>query len=175
MTYANMALLENARRNLSLFVMVKANRISHAVGFGYTDKPVAPSSYSELIAAWRHSRKTGLALPVWSGASDNTIYTTPGANYAFRFWHDSIHALQQLEFNTIDEIIIGTEQVKAVQVEFGMYSLEAILMYSDTIAQSLYADANNGNFPDDQYAFVIGIANAFCKQYEFDGRAKLAA
>lgn len=154
MTFANIALLQTARKNLSSFILAKADSVARVVGFGYVDVEHAPNDFDALMMAWKASKRSGLALPVWSGGSENTIYTSCGANYAFRFWHDSIHALTGLAFNTLDEIEIGRIQVQAVQKEFGNRSLESLLMYADTIAQSIYASANDGAFPDNQLEFV---------------------
>lgn len=148
------AQFDTARKNLSLFILRKALQVQKQVGFGYVDSPVAPDSFDALMLAWNNSKKTRLAFPVWNGCSDNTIYTNPGVNYAFRFWHDAIHACTGLGFNTADEIAIGRIQVETVQAEFGKFSIEAMLMYADTIAQSQYAATTGGEFPANQLEFV---------------------
>lgn len=155
MTTANLIFLTQARANLSLFVLKRADRISKQVGFGYRDVANAPETYASLMQAWETSKRTRAPFPVWSGGSDKTIYTSIGANYAFRFWHDSLHALLGLDFTLLDEVTIGHMQADAVAKEFGHGSLEHSLMHFDTVGQSLYADRNSGEFPEDQLAFVV--------------------
>ncbi len=155
-----MVFLTHARKALSQFLLRKADSLTRQYGFGYVDKEHAPSSFPELVEEWSHSVKTGLAFPVWSGCSDNTIYTSKGANYAFRFWHDSIHATRRLGFDTDDELAIGAEQMKVIQAEFGMYSLEALIMYADTIGQTTHAALNDGQFPENQEEFVIHLVTS---------------
>jgi len=154
MTFAHINNIEAARRNLSSFVITKARDTAAKVGFGYVDVPNAPNDYDELKTAWNASKSSRMALPVWNGQSDKTIYTNPGANYAFRFWHDVLHCVLNKGFTTAEEIAIGAIHVKEVQAEFGHDSLEAIMMYADTIGQSMYAACNGGQFPDDQMAWV---------------------
>lgn len=154
MTSARIELLPLARKQLSLFVIRKAAALTKQLGFGYVDSDDAPESYPELMAYWMESTHTRKAFPVWSGASDNTIYTSVGANYAFRFWHDSLHARNALGFNYADEVVIGTTQTNEVAEEFGEFSLETLLMHYDTVGQSTYANMNGGQFPEDQLAWV---------------------
>lgn len=154
MTAANLELLGIARANLSLFVLRKAHRMCHELGFGYRDVEQGPATYPELMAHWAEAKRTRMAFPVWSGASEHTIYTSRGANYAFRFWHDSIHAQRQLQFSTPEEIVIGTIQTDEVALEFGEFSLETLLMHYDTVGQSTYALMNDGQFPEDQLEWV---------------------
>lgn len=154
MTIANAATFAAARVNLSRFMLSKADNMARLLGFGYVDKDVAPNDIEALRAAWAHSKRTGLALPVWAGGSDKTVYTSRGANYAFRFWHDSLHCMHGLGFNTADEITIGIMQTAEVATYFGPDSLESKIMFADTVEQSRYAARHNGEFPDDQLAFV---------------------
>lgn len=157
MTYPNMVFFEQARANLTSFVIHKALKVQREVGFGYRDDAVAPQTDEELMQAWAQSKRDGTAFPVWSGASDSTIYTNRGGNYAFRFWHDSLHARLGLSTPRADEVKIGEMHVDAVAAEFGEDSLEAILMHWDTVGQSNYCDMY-GEFPSDQLMFVREMA-----------------
>lgn len=143
-----------ARKNLSAFMLTKADQMSRVLGFGYQDADEAPNDYAALLTAWRKAKQTGTFLPVWSGGSDKTVYTSKGANYAFRFWHDALHCMHGLTFNTPDEITIGIMQTAEVAAYFGADSIESKIMYADTVMQSQYADKHNGEFPEDQLAFV---------------------
>ncbi len=146
-----------ARASLSRFLLSKADQMARVLGFGYVDKAIAPNSYAELMTAWHESKRSGLALPVWSGGSDKTAYANAGVNYAFRFWHDCLHCLHGLEFNTADEITIGVMQTAEVAAYFGPNSIEARIMYADTVEQTKYAARHNGAFPDDQLTFVSNL------------------
>ena len=165
MTAQNIALFNVARANLTQYVIRQAEAVRRVVGFGYVDRDEAPNTDAELIAAWEHSRKTGLAFPVWSGASENTIYLHRGGNYAFRFWHDAIHATRGLCMDVDDEVEIGMMHVKAVEQEFGVDSLEALLMFWDTVGQSMHCYCT-GEFPHDQLAFVYhGVAGTIANRH----------
>ena len=146
MTIANMNNMNQARHNISMFMLRNAELLAKRVGFGYVDVPDAPNDYEALRAAWGASKQTGLAFPVWNGGSDSTVYTSCGANFAFRFWHDYLHASNELDFSTADEIKIGIIQVKTIQADFGLHSLEALIMFADTIEQSLLPLRTMANF-----------------------------
>jgi hypothetical protein len=151
---------ELARRNLSLYVLQKAEELTRALGIGYIDSSNAPNDYDSLIAKWKECISKGKPMPVWDGASDSTVYTSAGANYAFRFWHDFLHYYKKLDFTTDAEVDIGIMQTKEVQKYFGMDSLEAKIMLADTVGQSLYALENNGEFPDNQISYVWSLLKA---------------
>lgn len=157
---------EQARINLSAFVLDHSRtlQVFHLVGVAAVDN--APNDYASLCAMWDEIQNGAtigqIAKPflVWNGGSDATVYTTPAANYAFRFWHDILHVTKGLRFDTMDEIEIGIMQTKAVQAEFGKDSLEAKIMLADTVGQSIYAQMNNGEFPDNQVSYVWTLIQA---------------
>jgi hypothetical protein len=156
--------IESARINLSEFVIAKAKDLSYIFDFGYKAVDNAPNDYDSLLDAWQHAKRQteqgkDAYLPIWNGASDSTIYTSQEANYAFRFWHDCFHCAYSLEFDTRDEISLGLLQVNDVKNHFGNDSLEAKLMLADTVGQSTYAAMNNGEFPENQIAFVLSFLN----------------
>jgi hypothetical protein len=166
MTFAHIRNIEAARINLSQFAIRKADEIAKKIGFGYIDVAAAPDDFNELKTAWNASKSTGHALPVWRGASENTIYTNAGANWAFRFWHDVLHCVLNKGFSTAEEIAIGAIHVREVQEFFGQTSLEALLMYADTIGQSLYAKGNNGQFPENQLEWVVSQLPAYIARFD---------
>jgi hypothetical protein len=161
MSKATMLNLEVARKNLSQFIMRKTADIQKQLGFGYVDSDNAPCDYESLQEAFANSSKTHFALPVWNGCSENTIYTDRGVNWAFRYWHDVLHCQMKLGFDPASEKRIGTVHVKHVQDSFGIHSLEALLMYADTIGQTMYAELHNGVFPDDQLEFAKDEIEAY--------------
>lgn len=146
--------IQRARHNLTNFVEWKARQVARELGFGWVACDPAPGDMGSLMAAWEHSRLTKEALPVWSGASDNTIYTHALGNWAFRFWHDSLHCKHGLNMTVHDEINIGMKHVHDVVEVFGVGSLEGKFMRQDTIFQSLYCDVH-GHFPENQLQFVL--------------------
>lgn len=147
-----------ARANLSQFILRKAHALQKQIGFGYADRNEAPSDYTALRAAYDASKRTGFALPVWSGGSDKTVYTSRGANYAFRFWHDVLHCVHGLDFALQNEIAIGHMHVAEVAAHFGPASVEAAIMLADTVRQSQH-EALYNEFPADQLAFVWECVN----------------
>jgi hypothetical protein len=142
-----------SRQNLTKFVEAKALRYSQRFGVSYAPHGRAPETLLEIQQAYRHSLIHSTHFPIWDGASDNTIYLTPEANYAFRFWHDMLHLALFADTVVVDEIELGHIHVGCVMAEFGMYSLEAALMRADTIEQSKYCE-EHGHFPVDQLRFA---------------------
>ena len=147
------AAFNKARSNLSSFMLRKADNVAKQIGFGYRDCDNAPGDFEALQAAYKASKQSGLALPVWNGCSDNTVYTSCGANYAFRFWHDVLHCVHGLGFTLQDEITIGLMHHAEVVAYFGPDSIEAKIIYADTVLQSEY-EARHGQFPANQLEFV---------------------
>ena len=82
-----------ARHRLGHFVREQAQLLTECYGITYAAVPDAPSDLPSLCRAWAKAERSGVPFPVWSGASENTIYLGPEANHAFRFWHDSLHVL----------------------------------------------------------------------------------
>lgn len=150
--------LVTARHNLSGFVSRMAEHIVSVTGVGYEASLNAPETLTDIKAAWEYALQTGNAFPVWSGASESTIYTAKGCNWDFRFWHDFLHVQHLKETNLADELFLGRLHVEAVEEEFGKGSLEALLMEADTIGQSNHC-AETGAFPVDQLQFAIDYIN----------------
>lgn len=142
-----------ARQNLTALVLDIATRLEDTQGFTWDAVDAAPQTYEELTDAARHSYAEGVPLPVWSGASTDTIYLTAAANYAFRFWHDILHVCHYKDFSVAGELHIASLHVYAVAAEFGEGSLEAKLMALDTAGQVLYHMVEGGHV-DNQLAYV---------------------
>lgn len=150
-----------ARSNLTRFVLDKASRLSKDLGFSYIDTEQAPNSFEDLQEAYKHSALTHDPLPVFSGASDNTIYTSKEGNWAFRFWHDITHVANGLAFTLAEEVECSSIQAEQVSKYFGTDSLEYRLFVADTIGQSVYAALHGGEFPKDQLSYVKTILRSF--------------
>lgn len=149
--------MNKARANLEHFVIAKAHRLAKDIGFSYIESDNAPNTYEELEEAYKLSVKTLAPLPVFSGASDKTIYLTKEGNWAFRFWHDITHVANGYKFTLADEIECSSLQCDQVSNYFGANSLELKLFVADTIGQSVYAELHGGAFPEDQLAFVKSL------------------
>lgn len=158
MKFTDEELLE-ARRKLSHFVLRKARQFESRFGLCYEPHPRAPENLLDMQKAYRHALIHATPFPIWDGASDKTIYLTPEANYAFRFWHDMLHLALYANTVLVDEIELGHIHVGCVMAEFGMYSLEAALMRADTIEQSKF-EAEFGYFPPDQLTFAKVIVRS---------------
>lgn len=149
--------LNKARANLEHFVLAKAYRLAKDLGFSYIEAENAPNSFEDLKTAFYHSKTTKTPFPVFSGASDNTIYPSREGNWSFRFWHDIIHAQGGYDFTLQGEIDCSSVQCEQVLQYFGRESLEGKLFIADTIGQSVYAYLHNGEFPQDQLSFVKSL------------------
>ncbi len=147
-----------ARRNLSEFIIRQAAiiGIDNDV-LGYIAQDDAPNNFPELLEAFEHATANFEPLPVWNGASDSSVYTSPDANHAFRFWHDMLHCIECKDFTLQDEIQLGIMQTNSTIAYFGKDSLEARIMLADTTGQSLYAANNDGDYPVNQISFVFAL------------------
>lgn len=94
---------QGARINLSRFVLEQAEKTADALGFGWVGTAEAPSTYQQLRGAFEHSKRTGDPLPVSNLFCQDTIYTEPHVNVAFRAWHDFHHCILGLSFDLADE------------------------------------------------------------------------
>lgn len=157
MATLNDYIMNKARSNLTRFVIDKAARLSRDLGFSYVETEDAPETYEALMDAYQHSLKTHAPMPVFSGSSENTIYTTKEGNWAFRFWHDVTHAHNQLGFTLLDEFKCSSIQAEQVSKYFGTNSLEYRLFIADTIGQSIYSELHSGAFPEDQLSYVKSL------------------
>lgn len=153
--------LNKARVNLSNFVISKAGRLARDLGFSYIETDSAPESFEDLEAAFKHSMQTRAPLPVYMGASEDTIYTSMEANWAFRFWHDVIHASNGYRFTLEDEAKCSLKQAECIANYFGKNSDEYRLFIADTIGQSVYAEIHGGLFPDNQLSYVKSILRSY--------------
>lgn len=143
-----------ARERLSSFVKRMAHECTRRSGINYEESDAKSCESWEATKAMFQQAQT-LNQPVYVRKSDseNSIYTSEAANWAFRFWHDYLHYKHDLTFSFIDEVLVGQFQVSATEREFGEESLEAKLMAADTIGQVLYYQMH-GEFVANQLSFV---------------------
>lgn len=145
--------VQQARTNLTMFVMGQARAMEAQGNVMYRAAPDAPESYEALQAHFYDAWAVGGTIKISDAYSDNTVYTSRTANHASRFWHDCLHFLHRLDFTLDSEIRVGLKMVQAVARHYGSYSVEAELMYMDTVAMSLY-HSEHGRFPANQWKFI---------------------
>jgi hypothetical protein len=93
-------------------------------------------------------------FPVYSGGSENTVYTMAEGNYAFRFWHDIVHFQEDADFSARGEAIVNACMCKEVASRFGRGSLEYRMFAADTHGQTAYYQVHR-KFVNNQLAFVM--------------------
>lgn len=128
------------------------------LGIGYRAVEEAPSTLQGLREAVGDPRTWAegleVVIPVWSGKSDRTIWSSPDMNHAFRAWHDYHH------------LILGEEMDHAGEVACALHALDelrnAALPDGDRLGDILWAELwgqalhfeRFGVFPEDQAGFV---------------------
>lgn len=136
-------------------VLQQASITKRRLGFGWKPTHVAPDTLEELRDEYRaSSRSKGRRqFRVWSGGSDATVYGSPDANYAFRFWHDITHVESGLGLTFQEEL--ETAQLQVNQLAGAGIPAGAVDLFRiDTQGQTHYADLTGGAFPADQLAFA---------------------
>jgi len=161
--------VDQARALLTHAIEYLATETVKHTGIGYRAVPDAPDNWEDLQEDYRLAIEgvAGHKLRVWDGASDRSIYTSPQANYEFRYWHDTGHVQHGLSFTPEDERALQTlyhiREMRAALWTATMHipgytreTLElALQMYkADTLGQIEYVVANK-RFPNDQLAFVL--------------------
>lgn len=127
--------------------------------------PDAPDTLDKLRAA----AALGGPLPVFDGGCDETIYSRPEVNHAFRAWHDSLHLLHGAAFDLEGERALALEHDRLAEVAgLGLEDRQAL--WCDLWGQAVYAANHDGAFPEDQAAFVFaamrdGIAAAALRDF----------
>jgi hypothetical protein len=129
------------------------------LGKDYIPSPNAPSTFKELMQEWHTCCTAGLLsgtrvpLRVYDGGSDTSIYGSPEANYAFRYFHDLVHCQLQTEFDIAGEIHTARVQ----EAMLGSLSAEEAWVFRiDTTGQALY-HTMTGEFVEDQADFVQSV------------------
>jgi len=140
-----LARFESARSALSSLACLKADQACTLFSKNYHIAKVAPSNLAEMRTAWgKHS------YPIYAHGNSNTIYRLQSHNHAFRFWHDVLHIINNLDVSFEDEVVISEMHAKEAMA-YGKGA--ALLMRIDTRGQSEYYK-EHGVFPEDQLAFA---------------------
>lgn len=90
----------------------------------------------------------GERIPVWSGASERTIWSGPDANALFRAWHDSHHILLGAGFDPAGELRVARHACASIEG-----TPERAVLWCETWGQVCYFERWHA-FPDAQRAFV---------------------
>ena len=112
------------------------------------DAPDAPDCLADHV--WK--RDGFLFVPVWTGASVDTIWSAPAVNYAFRAWHDSRHLTLGAGFDLESERALCVDAVRQIDGE-----RERALLAGEVGGQVEFFFAH-GRFPVAQRAFVDAYA-----------------
>ena len=91
-------------------------------------------------------------IPVWNGASDDSIYGSAEVNYAYRAWHDSTHLRLGLGFDLDSERQVALQHVRdAWDAGLSVESIE--LLWIDSQGQNEYY-RQNSEFVGNQREFA---------------------
>ena len=138
MTFTRVELLA-ARIELTEFVHLMADRSRERTGIDWYGASDAPNTWKALQAAWLESQVNGTPLPIFNGASDKVILTTPEANVAYRYWHDVTHLERNRNFTSSHELDMANFHLWEGErhgLERG--SLPWRLLYADAVGNVLH-------------------------------------
>lgn len=152
---------DTACMNLARFMHRKAAEISKDIGISYVEVPAeqCPDNGKQIARKFAECRRECKPFPVYEGGSDDTIYGDKSANYAFRFWHDWLHAAHGCTTGLADELKLAAIHSREVAQVFGAGSLESRIMFADVAAQARYY-FNTGAFVTNQRGFVYSVIAA---------------
>lgn len=121
----------------------------------------APNDYKSMLSSIADK---GLYV-VYSGASENSIFTTNEYNFKFRALHDHGHCKNNLSFSFKDEKKLGLIQANElywIALKLG-YSYEIAynvfdLVHADIVGQIEFYE-KTGEYVKDQKSFVLDYIN----------------
>ncbi len=108
----------------------------------------APTTYQELLDQSLTGGDGSMRIPVWTGASDYTIWSCREANWLFRAWHDSHHILLGADFSREGEQHVARYESTLIRGE-----AECTVLWFETEGQQEYK-ARHGVYPENQRDFV---------------------
>jgi hypothetical protein len=158
------------RMSLGRFISEQARKAAAEHRMRYVPSADAPSSYPALLLVYRTRARTGSRFPVSPEHSQQTIFTRPQINWAFRFVHDLEHVRCRLSFSPFDELQVGAHHLEALETAgYGPKSVEHKLLHADTIGQARCVTLL-GRFPYNQRRFDFD-----CVKHGLDTALKLEA
>lgn len=116
--------------------------------------PDAPETLLDLQLAWNAYLIDDAPFPVWDGGCERTIYSSPTVNHAFRAWHDMLHVAFGAELNDEGERIVCAESIMILARQAGIVLDDLRAIRFEIVGQLDYAARHDGQFPDDQAAFI---------------------
>ena len=127
------------------------------VGLGKIRYRVADNYRDMLFADVQdHYARTG-EIPVWGGASDNTVFASAPINHAFRAWHDHVHIGLRLGFDLLSESRVCEYQTRSLLRLPWLSAVQrrvcGALLHTEIVEQARYYD-RTGAFPVDQLGFA---------------------
>lgn len=125
----------------------------------------APENLSDMLDATRESTLPGELragsivdpstgaligerIPVWSGASERTIWSSPAVNALFRAWHDAQHMLLGADTDPAGELRVARHACERIEGK-----PERAILWCEVWGQVAYF-VRWSAFPDMQRAFV---------------------
>lgn len=170
---------------LASFVTDQYLNTAARYGFGYVADDNGPDDWDTLCAAYGRSVATKAPLPVYSGASATSVYTTigrPAVNLQFRYWHDMAHVRLNAGFTFGEERTVSADHVRAA-ADAGLSLLAIRLLDADTFGQLMFG-REHGGFVTDQsrwavdyveHGYNVAAAHQLKLRREADARALLSA
>ena len=131
---------------LNLVTELEGYVIAHAPRFSLTDSPEA---------AFKPLSDTGRYI-IWDGASEQTIFSNPLANYYFRAWHEAAHVMGELAFSFDEEYKVWEAHCRELYKAFDLRTARklGLLLYEEVVLQAEEYQVT-GAFPVDQKRFAI--------------------
>lgn len=150
--------MESAYRILDIEFNAAVAHLADKTARGVRIADIAPQTYEEVI----YQIETHGVIVVWSGASQHTIFGDPETNYAFRAWHDWCHWCGKSDFSPSGETAAAymqREQLIALYGDTPRTRRWCKIIEAEIIGQIRYRE-QHGEFPIDQYAFVVDYLKA---------------
>lgn len=119
------------------------------IGVHYVPVPDAPNTYGALMEEYFSAAGEMRPMRVYSGGADSSVYGSPEANYAQRYVHDIIHAVNRWGFDVGGEVQTATRQRMVLGT---LTDEESRVLLIDVAGQVLY-HVMTGKFVEDQAAF----------------------
>lgn len=113
----------------------------------------APNDYKSL-KRWERSNLDNdcPVMPVYNGGCDNTIWSKPEINYAFRAWHDTIHLEHGYDFTVYGEIMTCRQHMQVLRENDLGHFVD--ILWCEIVGQVLYY-ARKKKYVKNQREFVL--------------------
>jgi hypothetical protein len=144
-----------AMATLSAFVQERAELTAETVGFGWQTAPDAPDTYEDLVVEFNECMVSGRDLRVNAINNSPSIFMTPEANAAMRFWHSVCHVEFRQDFSFQGEMLLARYHLASLAVAGQLTgSLPWQLLRADTVGQNYVYFLTRAGFVADQVDFA---------------------